>query len=194
MADVSPTPAGPPVPAQELRTCTKCKKSLPASDFYPNPSDGWVDLSGQRRQRHCRFCSVKAYLALDPRKKLLYSARARAKKKNLECTIALEDIVIPEICPIRKTPLRATVGRGRSTGMLNPDAPSIDRINVNKGYVPGNIKVISWRANLFKRNATSQEYAAMLLYMLDGEDRDCKGLRQELEAFIASNPIISVAI
>jgi hypothetical protein len=38
-----------------------------------------------------------------------------------------------------------------------PNSPSLDRIDNTKGYVPGNVWVISWRANDLKRNATLEE-------------------------------------
>jgi hypothetical protein len=35
------------------------------------------------------------------------------------------------------------------------------------GYVKGNIKIISWRANEIKRNATLEEMEKVYNYMLD---------------------------
>lgn len=36
-------------------------------------------------------------------------------------------------------------------------SPSIDRIVPELGYVPGNIAIISWRANDLKKDATADE-------------------------------------
>ena len=37
------------------------------------------------------------------------------------------------------------------------NSPSLDRIEATKGYVPGNVWVISWRANDIKNDATPAE-------------------------------------
>jgi len=38
-----------------------------------------------------------------------------------------------------------------------PDSPSVDRIRPELGYVPGNVAVISVKANFIKGNATAAE-------------------------------------
>lgn len=79
------------------------------------------------------------------------SAKARAEKKGLEFNIEESDIVIPEICPILEVPLEF----GTKT---NYDySPSLDRIDNTKGYIKGNIQVISKKANTMKSSATLQE-------------------------------------
>lgn len=47
----------------------------------------------------------------------------------------------------------------------NDDSPSIDRFDNALGYVKGNIRVISTRANLLKRDATVDEVRRLLAYM-----------------------------
>ena len=44
-----------------------------------------------------------------------------------------------------------------------PDSKSLDRIDPTKGYVPGNIRVISSRANILLNNMTAEE--AKLIYL-----------------------------
>ncbi len=75
---------------------------------------------------------------------MLNAARKRAKDKGLEFSITLEDIVIPEKCPILGLFLEV------SKGKPSDNSPSLDRINPDKGYVPGNVGVISYRANSLK--------------------------------------------
>lgn len=47
----------------------------------------------------------------------------------------------------------------------SPRAPSLDRIDTTKGYEPGNIEFISWRANYLKRNGTLEEFELIVAHM-----------------------------
>lgn len=82
---------------------------------------------------------------------MVRDAQIRAKKNGLPCTIAEADIVVPEFCPL----LGIKLERGKSKP--GPSSPSLDKIRPELGYVPGNIWVISHRANMIKQDATVQE-------------------------------------
>jgi len=90
---------------------------------------------------------------------MLSRAKDTAKRRGLECTITAEDIVIPTHCPIFGTPLLATPGK------VSPNSPSIDRIDNSRGYVPGNIIVISFRANRIKSDASLSELQALVAFL-----------------------------
>ena len=45
------------------------------------------------------------------------------------------------------------------------NSPSLDRIRPQLGYVAGNVRVISNRANHLKSNGTISEFEAVLAYM-----------------------------
>lgn len=78
-----------------------------------------------------------------PTHPLFERARKRACSRGIEFTITRADITIPDACPVLGIPL--TIGGRRS-----PNSPSLDRIDPAAGYVPGNIRVISDRANRLK--------------------------------------------
>ncbi len=42
---------------------------------------------------------------------------------------------------------------------------SLDRIDNSKGYIPGNVAVISWRANLIKNSSTLEELEAVVAWL-----------------------------
>lgn len=75
------------------------------------------------------------------------AAKSRANKKGREFSIELSDVVIPALCPVLGIPM---------------DRPSLDRIDGTKGYVKGNVRVISHRANMLKNNATIEELTLVL--------------------------------
>ena len=101
-----------------------------------------------------KYCSPEARRKQhrkDPRKVMLIHARARAKQKGLDFNIDSSDIIIPKICPLLNIPI--SIGEKK----LHPGSPTIDRIIGNKGYIKGNVMVISARANTAKGDLTVQE-------------------------------------
>lgn len=54
------------------------------------------------------------------------------------------------MCPVLGVPLDYTIGKG---GICNDYSPSFDRIDPSKGYVSGNVIVVSTLANRIKSNA-----------------------------------------
>jgi hypothetical protein len=90
---------------------------------------------------------------------LLRSAKARAKTKGLAFNIEVQDIKIPEYCPIANIKLQ--VAKGQQTGA----SPTLDRIDSSKGYIKGNVAVISHRANSAKRDLTFDDIERLYLYM-----------------------------
>lgn len=90
-------------------------------------------------------------------KMMLRSAKHRAKKKGLPFDITVEDIIVPEYCPVLKIKLKAS----SRTGGAKRNSPSLDRIIPELGYVKGNIQVLSNAASLLKGNSTPED---MLLF------------------------------
>jgi hypothetical protein len=78
------------------------------------------------------------------------SAKRRAKESNLPFDITPDDLQIPEVCPFTLLPLDL----GPKNGKPSPQSPSVDRIKPDRGYVRGNVRVISVRANLAKQDIT----------------------------------------
>jgi hypothetical protein len=99
---------------------------------------------------------------------MLNRARARAKKYGWDFNIEEADIVIPTHCPLLGIELY--VAEGRKT--VKDNSASLDRIDPTKGYIKGNILVISNKANTMKSNATPQELlklATNLIRYISGE-------------------------
>lgn len=83
-------------------------------------------------------------------KGLLSRAKKRAALYNLEFNLTLEDIELPKYCPI----LGLELGIGKKGGSDN--SYSLDRIDSSKGYIKGNVQVISRLANAMKNSANPE--------------------------------------
>lgn len=131
----------------EHKKCRGCQRTLPLSLFHKQKQT----LFGVNN--YCKECrhpkSATNYGLQSWEQRLFNRAKTRATKKGLPFTIKLEDIVIPETCPVLNKEITLVP---HSTY-----APSLDQINPSKGYTPGNIIVMSWRANTLKNNASKEE-------------------------------------
>lgn len=78
-------------------------------------------------------------------------AKHRAKRAGVPFNLKPADILIPNHCPVLGVQLVKSVGR------LSDSSPSLDRIVPSRGYVRGNIVVISMRANRIKSDASITE-------------------------------------
>lgn len=107
--------------------------------------------AGQLNVRHRRSATIEYWI-------WRYAAR-RAREEHVEFDLQLDDIVIPEVCPVLGIPLR------RDAKRPDPDLPSLDRVSAGGGYTKANTRVISWRANYLKKSGTAAEFARILVYM-----------------------------
>ena len=90
--------------------------------------------------------------------KLIVGARGRAAKRGLPFALALADLLpLPVVCPVLS--LRLIYAHRTRAEIAN--SPSLDRISPEAGYVAGNVRVISFRANTLRSNATASELEAV---------------------------------
>lgn len=118
------------------------------------------------KSRRCAPChrrmtvrSEKRRVAWDPRFQLYKGAVDRARRRGIDISITLDDIVIPDVCPVLGIPME------RSRGRWNEGSPSLDRLDNTKGYTKDNVRVISHRANRLKSNATASELEAIAAWL-----------------------------
>lgn len=88
-------------------------------------------------------------------KSLLYQTKGLAKKKGVEFTITIKDIVIPKICPLTETEIIKSVGEGR---MLSN--PYIYRIDESVGYIKSNIIITCVLASHLRSCASKEQIIA----------------------------------
>lgn len=129
-------------PAELTERCAMSNKMSRAWAMRPEnkPKMSKWSSESQKRRRQA-----------DPAALMLVSARGRAKEKGIPFNIVSADIPVPEVCPVLG--LKLVIG----VGACSDSSPSIDRIIPSLGYVKGNVRVISRRANRIKNDATPDE-------------------------------------
>jgi len=120
--------------------CMTCHRIDMRTRYVADPA------KDNQRRADRRFRNFAGYL--------VSNARIRARRLNLPCTITVDDIVIPPICPVLGIPM-AQDGVG---------TPSLDRLVADRGYVPGNVIVVSLRANRLRNNASVEELRAIVSF------------------------------
>jgi hypothetical protein len=97
---------------------------------------------------------IKSFLTkyshlIPPQRRMWYKTKISSGKRKLEFNLSIDDIIIPTHCPYLGVELLTHPDQSNS-----PNYFSIDRIDSTKGYVRGNIQIISLLANTMKNNAT----------------------------------------
>lgn len=82
----------------------------------------------------------------------MIAKRSLSKKRELPFNLEESDIVIPDVCPVLGIPIYFGSGNGPKH-----NSPSLDRLVPSKGYVKGNVNIISQKANRIKNDATLDE-------------------------------------
>lgn len=82
---------------------------------------------------------------------MLTQARIRAEKHDVPFSLTPADVTITHTCPLLGIPLH------RGKGNACDNSPTLDRLVPSKGYVSGNVAVISFRANRIKNDASLDE-------------------------------------
>lgn len=87
--------------------------------------------------------------------------KRRAKRDGVPFSLTLDWFVenTPERCPVLGIKLCQGADSPRDL------SPSVDRLVPERGYVPDNCRIISWRANRLKSNATPEELMAVALWL-----------------------------
>lgn len=175
---------------EKTKKCSKCEivKDIQSS-FHKDSStkDGYT-----AQCKLCRHESSKRYYKTERgkeqhrvyesirrecnhRKMIFDLAKQRAKKKNIEFTITLDDIIIPDVCPV------FGIKFDLSNNKLSNNSPTLDRVNNKIGYTKENIRVISWRANRLKSDGTIIEIEKIIAYMYENlpEFRTKTGTRRQ---------------
>lgn len=147
-----------------LSRTTSPSVSLPSDASFADrdlaPSDLCPDHGRPTKKGTCKSCNaayMRRYLRerrrTRPEVELLRRARDRAGRAGFAFDLS-QPPVMPKCCPVFGVVLTPG-GHRRST------SPSLDRIDPDRGYVTGNVRVISDKANRLKGNRTLEELRAL---------------------------------
>ena len=159
---------------KQTKICSKCKIEKNIQEFWkmkrPNNKIGLAyRCKTCIREYNKTYHQSSSYKQIKKRSDKKYrqdiarqlhkSARQRAKKKNRVFDLLIEDIKIPEYCPILGLKLEISNDR------FSANSYSLDRIDSKKGYTKDNIHVISYRANEVKKDANLQEIKKIIEWL-----------------------------
>lgn len=115
---------------------------------YKNP---YVDLSEFSKYENVDNWEVYRF-------EQIHVIRSRLSGRKLrEFNITADDLVYPNFCPILNIPITRKLSRD--------NFPSVDRVDNSKGYVKGNVRVISHKANRMKQDNTVETLEKLLQYL-----------------------------
>lgn len=150
----------------ECKTCL-ARRSKTYHDDHKNDDEYlkkrrnryWLSLEEYRRRNQKYYSEHRIEILShnrnerkrNPAMTLMKEAKHRATKKNLKFDIQISDIILPTHCPIFGIPLSF------STGRRMDNSYSLDRVDNTKGYIKGNVLVVSWKANRMKGDASIKD-------------------------------------
>lgn len=126
-----------------IKTCIKCGEEKPLTKY-------------NKKRTECKACQAVYWQEWrshpeNVMKHLLMSAKFRAKKKGVPFELKHGDLKLPKVCPVLGIPIIPGSKSSKS------NSPSIDRFIPEKGYVKGNVQVISMLANELKGDDTLEQ-------------------------------------
>lgn len=120
------------------------KKSIPKR-FYEIRNYYGLTPKAEQIQYPNRYDRIRGYI--------IRNSKFSAKREGHEFNLKYTDFELPEYCPILGIKLEYGAGK-QINGLAHA---SLDRIDNSKGYIPGNIMVVSRLANQMKNCASFEQ-------------------------------------
>lgn len=92
--------------------------------------------------------------------------RQNCRKSGIPFLLNFEELAWPTHCPVLGIPMEYDSFDNRA----QEGSPSFDRTDSSLGYIPGNVRIISWRANRIKNDGTAEEHRKIADY-IDSYDK-----------------------
>jgi len=130
--------------------------------YLPEWKDNYGNAAVKKAKssQHYKKWGLREDSELYDAKRLKFRAKkANAYRQGVPWSLSFGDLDWPTQCPILGIELDY-FAEGRQENSV-----SFDRIDSNKGYAPGNVQLISWRANRIKNNGTADEHRKIADYL-----------------------------
>lgn len=114
---------------------------------------------------------------------MLHRAKARAKRDGVAFLLHTNDVAENKLCPALGLEIRW--GAGAGSRRTAHESRSLDKVIPSVGYVPGNVCVISHRANTIKWDATPEESLAVALYSYTYTGHSVSDIHAAVDAILA---------
>ena len=105
---------------------------------------------------------------------MIANCKGSSKRRNIHFDLKAEDIA-PAVesghCQLTGLPFDFNPPKGKG---FNPYAPSVDRIDNNKGYVAGNVRVVLWAVNSALSESSDEEMLPILKAMVKAIEKNVK--------------------
>lgn len=132
-------------PRNRFKHCVECVRDCRARK-------GWFrNVQWEQDNKEKRNALRRDWAVRNPKQYLVGACKKAAKEKGVPFDLTADDFEIPAVCPV------LGIALARGTKDRTDASPSLDRIIPAKGYVRGNVIVVSWRANRIKHNASVAE-------------------------------------
>ena len=121
-----------------------------------------IEIKGRQDKIYCSdkcrntFNNINRYC-----ENLIRVTKKRSIDNNLPFNITIDDIIIPDFCPILGIPIK------RADKYQSNNSPSIDKFVPDLGYVKGNVWIVSAKANRLKSNLNKEELTMFCTVILN---------------------------
>ena len=130
--------------------------------YVPNWNDNYGQAVNRKMREEERFrkWGYKEDTSLYHAKREKFRNKKNSSSgKGWEWTVEFGDLTWPTHCPILGLELDFFAE------MRQENSPSFDRIDPTKGYIKGNVQIMSWRANRIKNDGSALEHRKIAKYL-----------------------------
>ena len=145
---------------------TKVKKDGYFVELWYSKNANDKIVAGEKESQRKKY--LKSASTLTGHVRTIFSGvKSRCKLKGIPFDLTLEylESIVATNCPVFGFPL-AWCAHSKN---IKPVSPSLDRINPKLGYIKGNVRWLSQRANAMKQDSSPEELAKFANWILTSQ-------------------------
>lgn len=152
--------------ARQNRIENRDRILLRGREYYLRNKERLLEqANNQRRQTRITVASDPSLWKEYRLARILPGLKTRAKAKGVDFNLTLDYLlsIAADCCPVDGLPMQWKVDAVPSK-RPSPRRPSVDRLLPSRGYVKGNVQIICFQYNTWKRDMTLQDMQLLLAY------------------------------